>query len=180
MLRIIIVISLFCIPAFAVTPGEFWQEILDHRIRVQAGMLAAFDSHPERYSALDEWTIKDYSLLHDAVKARPQFFNELLVYYGTNKGSLAPFDRAHFDKLIATMNSAEAKDKSLFFARVTPEAEAQLLELEHIADVVDTGVHRTIELGQSSLGSRFLAVVEKAEPEIVEIAEDLECLLVFK
>jgi len=178
MLRIIVVSLLISSQAWAITPGQFWKIIIDHRSRIKAEMLKAFDRNPTRFSQLDRYTVSEFALLHDSAKARPQFIGQLMRYFGVNPKFLNSAERAQFENLKAEIAAAEAVEKNKFLMTVGPEAEAQLLELEQVAEVAESEMVRTtLAGGVSAVGSTFSSFVETAKPEAVEVLEDIEAIL---
>jgi hypothetical protein len=179
-----------------VSAAQYVAKMVQHRSRLQKGMLLAFHKFRPHFAHLNEKVIKDYSDLHDRPKemtlAELQKWGYVLTediatilgrYYGKDKSELSYQDSLNLEIAISELNRIEQEIKDVFFAEFNQayygvtnmtDTQAQLETLEHWVDIIDTRLSRRDELNIAGPiendAANYLESVEKAPPLAIYIA----------
>jgi len=181
MLKVLFFLTFSSVNAWAMSQTDFITRTVEHRYRVKVGMHALFGLKHDRFLHVTPDLIEQYAELHDAPKITNNGITSVLArHFGVNRHQLFGAAKEEFEQTIDELNRIESAQKAAFFDTIDASAGAELSLLEKIADVVDTGIFRTKELGIAFIrrdAAMFLAN-EGAESAIVELAEILEDFII--
>lgn len=136
----------------------------DHIERVGSLGFFLFNAHPDKFEHINASILRAYLDLHDAPKvmdyASLALFDYSLTgsikdimakYYGVNRhiNRLSMFEQSELDAAIGELNRIEGLMKKDFFKRqgLSIDQIEDLMTVEKVVDLVDTGITRFRELG---------------------------------
>lgn len=165
-----------------VSPVTFLDNhVKPHIKRVQVIGEQIFLIHSELFPSLEYELVRDYLKLHDLPKVMEK--NELKRYgYLGKRAIYIELSKAYgteiHPKIRKELNRIEKEIKSDFFfdRNLSPQQKKQLLTLEHIVDVTDTGIKRRSEIPgikESYDGAKWLQS-EGMEKRWVDLSKKIE------
>ena len=161
-------------PAVAqISSSQFVQNMMAHRQRLQVMGALLLRGYSQVFSEIQAPLLREYLTLHDHPKMEnleelrahgytglESISQRLAQFYGSNKRTLQEKDLDSLNDTILWLNKIEHEEKMEFFKKhqISQVQIQQLMEVEHIADLTDTGMARRVEMGAEDKpydGERF-------------------------